>query len=124
MSEVLNGISGIFATPVVLITISALASACGAIVTAYSVYKMRAQNTKALAMKIAEALVLRDRSIKNSILMSVPEDRRAELRDLLERAFATGDRDWAAESIGQDLGKEASDEIRQRVLGTDKAGGH
>jgi hypothetical protein len=69
-------------------------------------------------MNIAQSLVLRDRSIKNSILAQFSEDKRDSLRNIINDAFKDGNRAWETEHLVTALGKDGAEKVK-KTLDTD-----
>jgi hypothetical protein len=67
------------------------------------------------SMNIAQSLVLRDRSIKNSILTQFREDEQDHIRRVIDHAFNDGNRVWETQHLVTALGKDGAEKIKKTL---------
>jgi hypothetical protein len=66
-------------------------------------------------MNIAQSLVLRDRSIKNSILTQFREDEQDHIRRVIDHAFNDGNRVWETQHLVTALGKDGAEKVKKTL---------
>jgi hypothetical protein len=76
---------------------------------------MIARSLKDKNMNIAQSLVLRDRSIKNSILTQFSESDRTEIRRKIEAAFKNGNSMWENKHLVTALGKDGAEKLKETL---------
>ena len=95
---------------------SAIAAACiGAALCSVPLTVAAVRTQRRQALRLADALVLRDRIIKNTIVASSEADQRDQWRRLVNDAFAKGDEFWIKDYVEPFYGRAEALKLRESL---------